>query len=105
MQEYPEPDGCLNEPGFVKANPLNNKSYIEKCIANYDGWADILRETDAALEKLIPGYNVAQIKTKFGGLRYYIDYPGDLGMGGFDDETIVAVEEVIENAEKDFYNL
>lgn len=105
MQEYPEPDGCFNEPGFVKANPLNNKSYIEKCIANYDDWADILRETDAALEELIPGYNVAQIKTKFGGLRYYIDYPGENGMGDYDDAIITAVQNVIGEAEERFHNL
>lgn len=75
MEEYPEPQGCYNYPTFVKSNPLNNDSYLEKCCETYPEWADLLREAHAQLEELAPGYNIAQIKDKFGGLRYYWDCP------------------------------
>lgn len=71
MTEYPEPKGYNNIPGFVKSNPLNNSSYIEKCCEDYPKWADILRDTNEKLEEIVPGYNISQIKDKFGGLRYY----------------------------------
>lgn len=82
MEEYPEEPGFVNEPAFVKANPLNNESYLEKCCKTYPEWADLLRETHAKLEELAPGYNIAQIKDKFGGLRYYWDCPADWRDGG-----------------------
>lgn len=37
-----------------------------------DGWDILLRMTDAALKTIDPDYQIAQIKEKFGGLRYYI---------------------------------
>lgn len=82
-REYPEPEGCFNYPGFVKSNPLNNESYLEKSCQALPEWADILRETHAKLEELVPGYNIAQIKEKFGGLRYYIGMPDSW----YDDEV------------------
>lgn len=84
MEEYPEPRGCYNEPGFVKNNPLNNETYLQKCCEAIPEWSDILRETHAKLEALAPGYNIAQIKEKFGGLRYYIDMPEHI----WDDESV-----------------
>lgn len=77
MVDFPEPQGCHNYPTFVKSNPLNNDSYLEKCCEMYPKWANLLRETHANLEELAPGYNIAQIKDKFGGLRYYWDCPTD----------------------------
>jgi len=75
MTEYPEPPGYQNSPGFVKSIPHNNETYLEKCCAAYPFWADILRETDRKLEEIAPGYNISQIKDKFGGLRYYWNPP------------------------------
>ena len=40
-----------------------------------EGWHPIIEKLEADLESLIPGYTVFQCKEKFGGLRYYIDYP------------------------------
>ena len=52
----------------------------EKFIAGYsnvpeidEGWYQIVIDCDAELTALDPGYRVAQIKEKFGGLRYYFD--------------------------------
>lgn len=42
------------------------------CIAP-DGWKRIVEETDAKLAYLDPKYKIAQIKEKFGTLRYYYD--------------------------------
>lgn len=75
--EFPEPEGYTNIPTFVKSNPDNNASYLDKSCELYPEWSDLLKETDAALEALIPGYNISQIKDKFGGLRYYIDIPDE----------------------------
>lgn len=41
------------------------------------GWGTILDLTDNALEQWIPGYQIAQIKEKYGGLRYYFYFPED----------------------------
>lgn len=75
MPEYPEPQGSQNTPGFVKSNPLNNETYLDQCCVAYPKWADLLRETHAKLEEIAPGYNISQIKDKFGGLRYYTSMP------------------------------
>lgn len=39
------------------------------------GWFPLLERLDADLAALIPDYKVAQVKEKFGGLRFYVDYP------------------------------
>ena len=70
MEEYPEPEGYFCSPGFVKSNPLNNAAYLEGF--KDDPWYDLLVRCDAELEALCPGYNIVQIKEKFGGLRYYV---------------------------------
>lgn len=40
-----------------------------------DHWLPDILELDAALEELMPGYEVLQVKVKFGGLRYYWQAP------------------------------
>lgn len=74
-----EPQGYVSSPGFVKARPENNQHYLDQF--KDDPWYPILVSTDEKLGKLIPGYNIAQIKEKFGGLRYYIDYPDVIPVG------------------------
>jgi hypothetical protein len=37
------------------------------------GWKKIIWELDDELSKLDPDYSIAQVKEKFGGLRYYIN--------------------------------
>lgn len=68
-----EPSGYSARPGFVKSEPGNNEYYVEQF--RDDPWYPIIRSTHDALERLIPGYNISQIKEKFGGLRYYYSFP------------------------------
>ena len=90
MEEYPEPRGYCAQPGFVKNNPLNNAIYLARCIEVYPEWAECLTEANDYLETVLPGYNIAQIKAKFGGLRFYWDAPE-----GADDEVVTVAREVI----------
>lgn len=76
---FPEPEGYLSAPGFVKSNPLNNDHYVEQF--KDDPWYEIIKQTHDMLTRVIPGYNISQIKQKFGGLRYYVDYPKDASPG------------------------
>lgn len=92
---YPEEPGYRAYPGFVKAKPENNAYYLSKFKG--DPWYPILLRTDAALERLIPGYNIAQIKEKFGGLRYYIGWPA--GYENTPENIHVAVNQAITYAE------
>ena len=39
------------------------------------GWYPLVVELDQKLEKLVPGYEVNQVKEKFGTLRYYFEIP------------------------------
>lgn len=74
-----EPQGYNSAPGFVKSQPSNNEHYLDQF--KTDPWYPILKETHERIEALIPGYNIAQIKEKWGGLRYYIDYPDVIPVG------------------------
>lgn len=38
-----------------------------------EGWQPLIEKLHADLSALAPGYGIAQIKEKFGGLRYYVD--------------------------------
>lgn len=80
-QEFPEPDGFLNEPGYVKSNPLNNHSYVQK-ILDDDTWPQRWRDAISAgvvrLDSYGVAYNISQIKEKFNGLRFYISFPEPL---------------------------
>lgn len=67
----PEEQGYSARAGFVKGNPLNNDFYVEQFAG--DEWEAPIREAHALLTEKFPGYNIAQIKDKFGGLRFYIN--------------------------------
>lgn len=73
VRPEPEPEGFRARAGFVKANPLNNDYYIQE----WEGhpWYPAIKACHEELTAALPGYNIAQIKEKFGGLRYYIDMP------------------------------
>lgn len=102
-EEFPEPQGCANLPGFVKSNPKNNKSYIEKFAEVWDeDQMEAIRNADRKLEELIPGYNIGQIKSKFGQLRFYYDAPLD------EDSDYIpydysAAEKIVAEAEEEWY--
>lgn len=110
MKEYPEESGHVNSPTFVKGNPLNNESYIEKCCEAMPHWANILRDTHKKIEAIAPGYNISQIKDKFGELRYYWDFPtswredGVVGILPEHEETRKQVDQIIWDAEKAAWN-
>lgn len=70
---HPEPGGNVAEMGFVKANPLNNDYYVE--LWKDDPWYPAIKQAHDSLTRLIPGYNIDQIKEKFGGLRFYFSLP------------------------------
>jgi len=67
----------------VKAQFWNGDGYIE-C---REGWNDIILHTHKMLSFINPDYKIAQIKEKFGTLRYYYDYnfPDDLD---YEDQRI-----------------
>ena len=69
----PEPPGYVVAPGFVKSNPLNNDAYVE--MWKGDRWYPAIKNCHAQISKVVPTYNIVQIKDKFGGLRYYYSLP------------------------------
>ena len=42
-----------------------------------EGWKTIINDTHRKLKYIDPNYKIAQIKEKFGGLRFYIDAGSD----------------------------
>lgn len=68
-----EPAGYTATKGFVKLNPENNDFYVAQF--ENDPWYPAISNAHSQLSNLIPGYNITQIKEKFGGLRYYFSYP------------------------------
>ena len=95
MTVHPEEDGYFCSPGFVKGNPKNNTAYLE--MYREHPWHDLLVRCDAELEELCPGYNIAQIKEKFGGLRYYISQ-GDCPYEVYDPQ---GMEKIIQKYERE----
>lgn len=96
MTEYPEAPGYRAEAGWVKGNPLNNAVYIERAVEVYPEWETVLRAADAYLESAVPGYNVLQIKAKFGELRFYWDSPEGVEVT---PEVRQAVSDILAQAE------
>lgn len=94
IEEYQEQPGFNNLPGFVKDRPENNPSYIQKCCEAYPNWAELIRDTDRKLNEIVPGYNISQIKDKFGGMRYYIGFPDNTS-----DEARTKAWDIIDDAE------
>ena len=68
---FPETGGARAALGFVKGNPSNNDYYVE--LWKEDPWYPAIKNAHDELTRLFPGYNISQIKEKFGGLRFYID--------------------------------
>ena len=48
------------------------------------GWKDIIDRTHEKLKYIDPDYTIAQIKEKFGGLRYYFDASVEYGSVAYD---------------------
>lgn len=73
---YPEYDGYSAQKGFVKRDSRNNDYYLAQYVD--EPYYTVLLLAHQAITAIVPDYNIAQIKEKFGGLRYYIDVPQDL---------------------------
>lgn len=58
------------------------------------GWYPILDELQARLSELVPGYEVQQVKEKFGTLRFYWSWPE-----GTPEETYKAADAFVTAAE------
>ena len=66
---------------------LQVETLKDKFLPNYyksvdvdEGWYQIVVDCDNLLTKIDPDYQIAQIKQKFGGLRYYFQ-PSDVNNG------------------------
>lgn len=52
---------------------MDNKEMIEQACEIYPGWSNLIKEIDSKIKSYDPDYKVAQIKEKFGGLRFYFN--------------------------------
>ncbi|KXO92879.1 MULTISPECIES: hypothetical protein [Tsukamurella] len=49
------------------------------------GWYPIIIDLDRKLSAIDPSYQLVQVKEKFGGLRYYVEFEPDRTRPGFGD--------------------
>jgi hypothetical protein len=61
--------------GFVKTAEETNAAYVAEW--ENDSWYPAIKDAHDLLSHFIPGYQITQIKEKFGGLRYYYVVPVD----------------------------
>lgn len=59
------------------------------------GWKDIVWNTHEKLKYIDPDYTIAQIKEKFGGLRYYFDHSFE----EYDDIRRQIMDDIVRAAE------
>ena len=71
---------------------MENEYLFDSC---GDGWKEIIRNTDEKLKYIDPDYTIAQIKEKFGGLRYYYDQSFD----SYDDIRREIMDDIVRAAE------
>jgi hypothetical protein len=62
-----------------------------------EGWKTIINDTHRKLKYIDPNYKIAQIKEKFGGLRYYYDQSFE----SYDDVRREIMEDVVRAAERE----
>lgn len=65
------------------------------------GWVDLVVQLNIMLEAIFPDYSIAQVKEKFGGLRYYIESWGE----DTDGSKIKMAEFLIKQAEQNSYHI
>lgn len=71
LAEIQRRQAALHEP-----QPGTNSYYLDQFKDH--PWYPAILKAHLELEELIPGYNITDIKEKFGGLRYYFSYPDPL---------------------------
>lgn len=72
-EEYPDNAGLSSYPDDADESPLPDVEHLLEIAQVGEGWHGLVMETHRRLLRLDPGYTVAQIKEKFGGLRYYFN--------------------------------
>lgn len=65
----------IEEFPILFGKPLERYAFSFYKFECSDGWFDLIRETSRKVVALDPLMRIAQVKEKFGGLRYYIDAP------------------------------
>jgi hypothetical protein len=60
-----------------------------------DGWKTIIDDTHKKLKYIDPDYKIAQIKEKFGGLRYYYE----CSFESYDDIRREIMDDIVRSAE------
>lgn len=64
------------------------------------GWVELVLNLDAELSHVVPDYEIAQVKEKFGGLRFYIE---SFGIPRDDPRYDIARELIREAEEQSFH--
>jgi len=59
-----------------------------------EGWYQLVLDCDKELTQIDPGYQIVQIKQKFGGLRYYFESSPLLGTRKAMDDVVAKYEAV-----------
>jgi len=59
-----------------------------------EGWYQLVLDCDRELTQIDPGYQIVQIKQKFGGLRYYFESSPLLGTRKAMDDVVTKYEAV-----------
>jgi hypothetical protein len=86
-REFERETHLVDSPPFDVCNRCFNGLYLE--FFGDWGWLPIVSDLHARLIELAPDYRIAQIKEKFGGLRYYIDSVPE----GVSDAVYAAIDE------------
>jgi hypothetical protein len=90
----------MDEAPAVTAEDLHARLVAEhgahpSNVGFYTAWVPVIDQLDKDLTALVPGYRLVQVKAKFGGLRYYVDWPA-----GVTSEVIEQAESLIQAAEQ-----
>lgn len=72
---FEETGGYHAAPGFVKSRPENNDYYVDQFAD--DPWYPAIYSAHSNIADVVPNYNISQIKSKFGGLRFYYSLPAE----------------------------
>jgi hypothetical protein len=91
----------MDEAPAVTADDLHARLVAEhgahpSNVGFYSEWVPVIDRLDKDLTALVPGYRLVLVKSKFGGLRYYVDWPA--GVAGEDIEKARALIEAAEQA-------
>lgn len=86
--------------GFV--NEGRFRLPVDEYVAEWvdDPWYPVISKLHADLKALVPCYGIAQIKEKFGGLRYYVELPITTPA-----DVSAKTYKLIDEAEKECYRL